>query len=342
MEQVAPVATFQPMRVILIGLGGIGSKLAEDLARYMMYEAKAPKELVLVDGDVYSESNLDRQSILEGDVGRPKAQVWAEGLAGAFPKLVISGISGYVVPDSMRKENTVPISKLSMEGAVTILAVDNHKTRKMFSDHFQKGVQNGVLINGGNNMTDGSLITAIRMSGEQITPSIDAFHPEIAEPKDKNPGELSCAELAKVDGGTQVIWANKMVATLIGNELYCVVQGELEKLRARGEVYFDIMANAAAPRQRFVPGKEVSFDKGTVLEPAASTPSSPTAEGWIRDASSSLGLTENELLSSDPESILKALLKKSKKAFSGAKVVSVLKKPRKVKLADKVAKEASS
>lgn len=254
---------FQPVRVIVIGLGGIGSKLADELARYMMYEPKAPKELILVDGDVYSQSNLDRQSVLESDVGRPKAQAWAESLAQEFHKLSVRGMCGYVVPIGTKRENVVHIDKLEMEGAVTILAVDNHKTRKMFSDYFQAKVKNGVLINGGNNLTDGSIITSIRHDGEQILPAIDTFHPEIREPKDKNPGELSCAELSKVSGGTQIIWANQMVAALIGNELHCVVQGEWEQLRGRGEVYFDILSNAAAPRQRFVSGKEVKMPKET-------------------------------------------------------------------------------
>lgn len=263
------LVTFQPVRVILVGLGGIGSKLADELARYMMYEPKAPKELLLVDGDVYSQSNLDRQSILESDVGRPKAQVWSEGIAGEFHKLSVSGLCGYVVPRGTKKDNVVHIDKLPMEGAITILGLDNHKSRKMFSDHF-KEVKNGVLINGGNKTEgEGSLITSVRVGGEWLMPPIDAFHPEIADPQDKNPGELSCAELAKIKGGTQIIWANQMVAALIGNEVHCVVQGDWEKLRARGEVYFDILANAAVPRQRFVSGKEVEISKEAVVAGAS-------------------------------------------------------------------------
>jgi len=276
-DLVVEVPPFQPVRLILVGLGGIGSKLADELARYMSYTDKAPKEMLLVDGDVYSQSNLDRQSVLESDVGKPKAQVWSDGLAQEFKKISFSAICGYIVPDSFLpkedKDGTkvmtriVPVSKLQMESAITILAVDNHKTRKMFSDYFQSTVKNGVLINGGNSEGgDGSVITAVRMGGEQIMPAIDTFHPEIREPKDKNPGELSCAELAKIDGGTQVIWANQFVAALIGNEVYCVVQGEWEKLRARGEVYFDIMQNTASPRQRFVPGKEILMPQETKKE----------------------------------------------------------------------------
>ena len=263
---------FQPVRVILVGLGGIGSKLADELARYMMYEPKAPKELLFVDGDVYSQSNLDRQSVLESDVGSPKAKVWAEGIAQEFSKLSVAGLCGYVVSSSSKRKdnNVVLVENLPMEGAITILGLDNHKSRKMFSDHFST-VQNGVLINGGNKTEgEGSVITSVRVGGEWVLPPIDAFHPEIADPQDKNPGELSCAELAKIKGGTQIIWANQMVAAMIGNEVHCVVQGEWEKLRARGEVYFDITANAAVPRQRFVSGKEVEIAEETLVVEDAS------------------------------------------------------------------------
>lgn len=292
---VPEIPPFQPIRIILVGLGGIGSKLADELARFMMYTEKSPKEMVLVDGDVYSQSNLDRQSVLESDVGKPKAQVWSDSLAQEFHKVSFSAMCGYVVPDDFRTGKdmsvVVPISRLQMEGAITILGVDNHPTRKLFSDHFQLHVQNGVLINGGNSSEgEGSIITAARINGEQIMPAIDAFHPEIREPKGKNPGELSCAELAKLDGGTQVIWANQMVAALIGNEVYSVVRGDWEKLRQRGEVYFDITANAAAPKGRFVPGKEIEF-KGT----------SPVMQGGeapdvVAATSSSGPLQLNELL----------------------------------------------
>ena len=255
------VHPFSPARVVLIGLGGIGSKLADELGRYMSHTTKAPKELLLVDGDMYSQSNLERQSILESDVGKPKAQVWSDGLAAEFHNLTVSAMCGYVGKEGTKKDNVVPIDRLPMEGAITIVAVDNHATRKLFSDWFQDRIASGVLISGGNEKTDGSMITAARIKAAQILPAIDTFHPEIKSPKDKNPADLSCAELAKIDGGTQVIWANQMIAALIGNEVHSVVTGEWEKLRKRGEVYFDILENAAVARQRLVSGKEVILPK---------------------------------------------------------------------------------
>jgi tRNA A37 threonylcarbamoyladenosine dehydratase len=52
--------------VALIGLGTIGSPLAELLTRM-----DAVKRLTLVDCDVYEEQNLRGQAIRRDDVGRP-------------------------------------------------------------------------------------------------------------------------------------------------------------------------------------------------------------------------------------------------------------------------------
>jgi molybdopterin/thiamine biosynthesis adenylyltransferase len=252
-----PVTGFQPVRVILVGLGGIGSKLADELARYMSYTSKAPKELLLIDGDVYSQGNLERQSILESDVGKSKAQAWADGLAAEFHNLSVSAMCGYVGKEGTKKDNVVPIDKISLEGSIVILGVDNHKTRNLFYLWCLVHVPSVYLISGGNNKFDGSVINLWKNNGNRLIDGF-AFHPEILNPQDKNPADLSCAELAKIDGGTQVIWANGMAATVIGNEVHSIVTGEWDKLRKRGEVYFDILENVSVSRQRLVTGKEVT------------------------------------------------------------------------------------
>ncbi len=60
-------------RVGICGMGGLGGYVAEELARFGV------GGLVLVDGDVFEESNLNRQLMCtEGDLGRPKAEAAAE------------------------------------------------------------------------------------------------------------------------------------------------------------------------------------------------------------------------------------------------------------------------
>ena len=62
-------------RIVMLGLGGLGSWAAYALA------CCGAGELVLVDGDLVEESNFNRQILYrESDVGRPKAEVAVEAL----------------------------------------------------------------------------------------------------------------------------------------------------------------------------------------------------------------------------------------------------------------------
>lgn len=68
-------------RVVLVGLGNIGSGLAPVLARLGV------KAIDLVDPDVYEEKNLAGQDIIARDVGQPKAVVQARRLRRINPAL---------------------------------------------------------------------------------------------------------------------------------------------------------------------------------------------------------------------------------------------------------------
>ncbi len=68
--------------VIVFGVGGVGGYAAEALAR------GGVGSLVLVDGDVVSPSNLNRQIVaLRSTLGRPKAAVMAERIADIDPAI---------------------------------------------------------------------------------------------------------------------------------------------------------------------------------------------------------------------------------------------------------------
>src|SRR5271169_3351460 len=65
--------TLQKSRVLIVGLGGLGTPVALYLA------AAGVGELHLIDPDTVEESNLHRQILYNvADIGRPKAQVAAE------------------------------------------------------------------------------------------------------------------------------------------------------------------------------------------------------------------------------------------------------------------------
>lgn len=75
-------------RVILFGVGGVGSFTAEALARAGI------GRITLVDGDVVSESNLNRQLVaLVSTIGMPKAEVMKARMADINPSAQVQALN---------------------------------------------------------------------------------------------------------------------------------------------------------------------------------------------------------------------------------------------------------
>ena len=91
----AQMERLEHAHVMLFGLGGVGGHAAEALAR------GGVGKLTLVDHDVVSPSNLNRQlAALESTVGRPKAQVLSARLRDAAPDAKIVAVEAFYLPES--------------------------------------------------------------------------------------------------------------------------------------------------------------------------------------------------------------------------------------------------
>lgn len=89
-------STLVSARVLLIGVGGVGSYAAEALVRAGI------GNLTLIDGDVVQPSNINRQlHALTTSIGRPKVAVMAERLLQINPVLHISQQQRVVTPDDI-------------------------------------------------------------------------------------------------------------------------------------------------------------------------------------------------------------------------------------------------
>jgi tRNA A37 threonylcarbamoyladenosine dehydratase len=105
-------------RILCLGLGGVGGAAVEMLARMGV------GHLTLVDGDVFSESNINRQlGALDSTVGRSKAQVWQQrcqdiNAAGDFK----------AVPDFIRSQQDID-ALLAAPFDVVIDAIDELKPK---------------------------------------------------------------------------------------------------------------------------------------------------------------------------------------------------------------------
>ncbi len=216
----------------VIGIGGIGCALLPHLARYLQASGERAR-LTLVDGDAFEVRNEDRQAFPE--VGN-KAKVKASELARQYGDLSFRAISDFVTLEN--------VGRIIRSGDVVFLAVDNHKTRRLVSDHCQV-LPEVTLISGGNDYTDGSVQVYIRLAGRDVTLPLTRFHPEIADPRDRSPHEMSCDELSR-EAAPQLLFTNLTVASAMLNAFYAWRQGKLQY----GEVYLDVLEGKANPIAR--------------------------------------------------------------------------------------------
>jgi|SRR5262252_2211705 len=225
-------------KIKVIGCGGIASWLLPPLCQYLNYTLREGCEVSLIDGDVYEERNKERQVFnRHGN----KAEVTADRLRAEFPNIFF-----WPHPTFLTDANTV---QLVRDGDVVFSCVDNHATRKLLSDRAEE-LDNILLISGGNDFTDGNIQVHHKRDGQDVTlPIANRFHPEIAQPKDKNPGDepvvhhMSCQELQVV--APQLIFTNNRIAAEMLACYYVVMMGKLKY----DEVFIDLMTGNTQPKK---------------------------------------------------------------------------------------------
>lgn len=107
--------------IAIIGLGGLGGYIAEELARIGV------GKLILIDGDVFEVTNLNRQ-LLANDttLGRPKAEVAQERIKQINPL-----VETKAVVQRLTQQNASDL----LDGAHLVMdAVDNIPTRRLLQD----------------------------------------------------------------------------------------------------------------------------------------------------------------------------------------------------------------
>ncbi len=223
------------MRVVVIGLGGIGSHLCDPLFRFLNYQNDIKIRATLIDGDMYEEKNLTRQ--LFSGVNEYKARQKYYELKNIFTNIVFDPVTEYV--------NEKNIGDYILDGDYVFSCLDNHKTRFIIDDYV-KTLNNIVVISGGNNYIDGNVQIYIRRDGKDVLPSITDYHPEIINYTDKSPDEMSCEELQVSE--PQLIFTNLMASSLMLCSFYNVFTNKTTNNIS--EIYFDIELLAASPKVR--------------------------------------------------------------------------------------------
>jgi hypothetical protein len=223
-----------PDRIVLVGLGGIGSQLLPSLVRYVAFRPEPRPMLVLVDGDSYEPDNRTRQVFPESAIGSNKA----EALAEVYRGLTMQGIADYLTEAN--------VATVIRDGDAVLLAVDNHWSRFVVDRHLAT-LDEVTLISGGNDETDGNVQLVRRRGGEFVDGSLAEIHVEIGRATEAEFAARNGCE-RQIEERPQLVVTNLMVASAMLNCLWAVLErGSV----SYSEVYLDVIANAMRSRSWF-------------------------------------------------------------------------------------------
>lgn len=122
---------FCAARVCVVGVGGVGSWVAEALARNRI------GHLTLIDLDMVAESNTNRQiQALDGNYGKAKIEVMAERIQSINPPCRVHCIEDFVTPENVAQ-------MLADNFSIVIDAIDQTRVKAAMIAHCK---QQGVPI----------------------------------------------------------------------------------------------------------------------------------------------------------------------------------------------------
>jgi hypothetical protein len=260
LESPSRVAFPRGICVKIVGLGGVGNIVARYAAMFLASAAQDGAKLVLIDGDGFEEGNASRMFFRS--VGNKAAVLLAElrdYLADS--NLTLLAVEDYVTPEN--------IARLIQEGDVVILAVDNHRTRKLVSDFIATQRSDACLISAGNDPsgpdstgtirrgTYGNCQVYIRKASRDLTYPLTIWHPEIDDPADQLPGDTSCIEAVR--STPQILFANLMAA--------CSALCALHRYLAVGTNFDEVAFDIADAVMRPVPFAPLSAVSGRTTPP---------------------------------------------------------------------------
>jgi len=241
-KKATPATPAKPRNYLLIGAGGTGSILFPLLIRYLeTYERTEgkPFTMAVIDGKNVAATKLERQLFFSQFIETNKAQAIIEQYA-CDPNVIIA------VPKYLGEADMGSIE----DNDVILIAADNWPIRA----HIERRVlslDNAIVINGGNELIDGSCQIWIRRDGKNITPPLSQGHPEILQPGE-DMALMSCQQIAEMPGGGQTIIANSMSATAMLNALRHIHDWEAKSEEAPtwNEAFFDLQTFNMRPRSR--------------------------------------------------------------------------------------------
>lgn len=146
------LARIRAAHVVVVGIGGVGSWIAEALAR------SGVGTLTLIDLDVVAESNLNRQAhATTANLGRNKVDAMKERIRAFASDCDVRLVDDFVTPDNV--STTIPPS-----ADWVIDAIDNVRAKAALVSHCKRNKQAIIVCGGAGGKLDPTRIRAADLS----------------------------------------------------------------------------------------------------------------------------------------------------------------------------------
>jgi molybdopterin/thiamine biosynthesis adenylyltransferase len=185
---------------LVVGAGGLGSSVSTYLA------VAGLGRIIVVDGDVVEESNLNRQILhWTKDIGRPKAVSAAETIKGLNPEIEVEAVALFADEENL--------ADLASRADLVVDALDNFPSRYILN---RAAIERGVpLFHGAISGFDGQATTII----PEKTPCLRCIFPR-SPPKETSPalgatcgviGSIQASEVIKYLTGKGDLLENRLL-----------------------------------------------------------------------------------------------------------------------------------
>jgi PRTRC genetic system ThiF family protein len=238
--------------IYLIGCGGTGSFIAHVLAQLAASpRGEALQRVILVDPDLVEQRNIGRQNFAPADVGYPKAQVLALRYNLAFGtefEWIHNAFEGSLIP-----KNATALGRILLAGAV-----DTGEARRTLAHALKDRHDDVVWLDAVNGYDRGQVVIGNSFSRKELAASVDENlniarclpYPSLALPellKAETRAGPSCAQA--VENEVQGLFVNRFMASIVGQYLYWLLQGQLSV--SQTWVHLDKLEMVSVPVNQF-------------------------------------------------------------------------------------------
>ena len=162
----AECALLRRKRVLVVGCGGLGGHIIDQLSRIGIGTVR------VVDGDVFEASNLNRQLLSKVDLlGISKVKAAADHIAGVNPDVSVEAVEAFLTEDNA--------AQLLADCDIVLDALDNIPSRRILAAACEKA--NIPYVYGA--IQGWVAQAAVSMPGDRL---LDRLYPEEIEIRDKS------------------------------------------------------------------------------------------------------------------------------------------------------------